>query len=111
MKFMISFRWIALTFLVVSLSSGCALFSGKNDTMAKIEKTAALGISEKEFNTALPEARLVDAGGNKKVYLAVVKEPCLICSDKWAFLRSSELYPIRFTFNNGVLVSMDRVAR
>jgi len=66
-------------------------------------------LSEKEFKGKVPNAQLVGEEGNKKVYMVAVGEPCYICGSGKAFLKSYESYSTKFTFEDGNLVSVDRV--
>jgi hypothetical protein len=57
----------------------------------------------------VPNAQLVGEEGNKKVYMVAVGEPCYVCGSGKAFLKSYESYATKFTFEDGNLVSKDRV--
>ena len=95
--------------LCIFFVSGCAKWATKDKMISKIEKRAPVGISEKEFKTKVPNAQLVDEEGNKKVYMVAVGEPCFLCGSGKAFLKSYESYATTFTFEDGSLVSVDRV--
>jgi hypothetical protein len=57
----------------------------------------------------VPYAQFVSEEGNKKIYMVGVGEPCFICGSGKAFLKSYESYATKFTFEDGSLVSVDRV--
>ena len=97
---------IALSLLFLS---GCAKWATTGKMISRIEKKAPVGISEKEFKGKVPNAQLVGEEGNKKVYMVAVGEPCYICGSGKAFLKSYESYATKFTFEDGNLVSMDRI--
>lgn len=98
-----------LVFLL-GVSTGCAKFATTGKMMDKIEKQATQSISEQEFKKRVPIAKLVGEEGKKKVYLVAFGEPCFICGSGKAFLRSFEPYATKFTFENGYLLSIERIA-
>ena len=89
--------------------SGCAKWVTTDKMISRIEKKAPVGISEKEFKGKVPNAQLVGEEGNKKVYVLAVGEPCFLCGSGKAFLKSYESYATKFTFEDGKLVSTDRI--
>ncbi len=99
---------ILVTFGLYFLS-GCAKWATTDKMISRIEKKAPVGISEKEFKGKVPNAQLVGEEGNKKVYVVAVGEPCYICGSGKAFLKSYESYATKFTFEDGNLVSVDRI--
>jgi hypothetical protein len=77
--------------------------------IGKIENRTHMGMSEEEFKKAVPNAELVDEEGNKKLYAVAAGDPCFICGSGSAFHRSYEIYAAKFTFEDGKLVSTDRI--
>lgn len=110
MKYRNLFSLITTAFMFLAMAAGCAKYATEGRMMARIEKEAAVGISEKEFKIAAPQARLVEEKGGKRIYLVIIREPCFICSHMEAFLRSFEVSATKFTFNEGILVSADRIS-
>jgi len=109
MKFKnLSIFLLQLVFLM-GVSTGCAKYATTGKMMDKIEKQATPSISEQEFIKKVPIARLVGEEGNKKVYLVAFGEPCFICSSGKAHLRSFEPYATKFTFEDGYLLSIERL--
>ena len=88
---------------------GCAKYATTGETISRIEKRAYMGISEQEFKEKIPIARLIDVSHNEKLYVVVVGEPCFVCGTEKAFLRSSEVYATKFVFEDGALVSTERI--
>ena len=99
---------LALVF-VLSMSVGCAKRATKGKIIGKIESRAQVGMSEEEFKKAVPNAELVDEEGNKKLYAVAAGDPCFICGSGKAFQRSYEIYASKFTFEDGKLISVDRI--
>ncbi len=89
--------------------SGCAKWATTDKMSSRIEKKAPVGISEKEFKGKVSNAQLVGKEGSKKVYMVAVGEPCFLCGSGKAFLKSYESYATKFTFEDGNLVSVDRI--
>ena len=99
---------VALVFLL-SISVGCAKRATKGKMIGKIESRTYMGMPEEEFKKFVPSAELVDEEGNKKLYAVVAGDPCFICGSGKAFQRSYEIYATTFTFEDGKLVSTDRI--
>lgn len=95
--------------LLLSFSSGCARYATRDTLISGIESRAAVGMSEEAFEQSVQNATLIETEGNRKVYTAVVGQRCFLCGTKEAFLRSYEVYATRFTFENGRLVSKERI--
>ena len=99
--------------IIIALSlfflAGCTKWATTDKMISRIESKTPVRISEKEFKTKVPNAALVGEEGNKKVYLVAVGEPCYICGSGKAFMKSYESYATKFTFEDGSLVSVDRV--
>ena len=102
---------VMLSLLFGSLAlGGCAKYATTGEMISRIEKRAYMGISEQEFKEKIPIARLIDVSHDKKLYVVVVGEPCFVCGTEKAFLRSSEIYATKFIFEDGTLVSSERIA-
>ena len=99
---------LALLFLL-GILTGCTRYATSGKIMDRIEKKATIGMSEQEFQKAVPIARLVDEQGSKKVYVVAFGEPCFVCGSGKAFMRSFEPYATEFTFVNGSLSSTERI--
>ena len=100
---------VILLGLLVVFSFGCSRFATKGRMASNIENQLELGISETEFAEKMPAAELIEEKERRKVYLLAVEDPCLVCSSWGAFIRSSELYAMKITFDDGRLVSVDRI--
>jgi len=99
-----------LSFLfLLGMLSGCTRFATSGKMMDRIEKKATTGMSEQEFQKAVPIARLLEEQGNKKVYMVAFGEPCFVCGSGEAFLRSFEPYATELTFIDGTLTSTERI--
>jgi len=95
--------------VLVGTSAGCAKYATKGTMMERVEGKAPVGMSEEAFTKSVTTAKLVEEEGNRKVYVVVVGEPCFICGSGKTFLRSYEIYATKFVFENGSLVSKDRI--
>jgi len=102
--------FIILSVFILSTPLGCARYATSDDKLAKMEKKVSIGVSEDEFKTHVPEARLINESGNEKVYVVVVNEACFICGSASAFRKSFETHATQFVFEDGKLVSFTRIA-
>ncbi len=100
---------LLILMLLLSLVGGCARYATSGKVMDRIEKKATIGMSEQEFQKAVPIAQLVDEQGSKKVYMVAFGEPCFVCGSGKAFMKSFEPYATEFTFVDGSLSSMQRI--
>lgn len=91
------------------ISAGCAKRATKGKMIGKIEGRTHVGMSEEDFKKAVPYAELVDEEGNRKLYAVAAGDPCFICGSGKAFQRSYEIYATKFTFEDGKLISTDRI--
>jgi|GEM_PF-1614135 len=99
---------ITLVF-VLGITTGCAKYATTGKMMDGIEKQATQAMTEEEFIKKVRIARLISEEGGKKVYLVAFGEPCFICGSARAHLRSFEPYATKFTFENGNLLSIERI--
>ena len=95
--------------MVIAASNGCAKYATSDQKIAALEDKVTIGMTESEFTHQLPSAQLVNEQENRKVYVALVSETCFICGSSKGFQRSFESYATQFTFENGQLVSFDRI--
>lgn len=102
--------WVTLAILVLSLSFGCARYATSDEKITEMEKQISIDLPESEFKSKIPTAQLVDETENKKVYVLVVSETCFFCGSAKAFQKSFETYATQFTFEDGKLVSFERIA-
>ena len=110
MKFRNTVILITLSVFIFAVSFGCARYATSDEKMVEVEKKISIGISEGEFTKKIPNAQLVDEKENKKLYVVVVSETCFFCGSAKGFQRSFETYATKFTFEDGKLVSFERVA-
>lgn len=106
-------RMLALSLLsivmICAVSSGCAKYATTGRMIGKIENRVEIGASEEEFKEKMPYSSLAHEEEGRKIYLLVVQEPCFICGTGKAFLRSYETYVNNFVFEDGKLISIDRI--
>lgn len=100
---------ILLIAFVLTASAGCSKFATKGRMMDRVEKRAPVGMSEEDFKKTLPNAELVKEEGTQRVYAVAAGEPCFICGSARAFADSYEIYATLFTFEDGKLVSKERI--
>ena len=110
MKFKNTVILITLLVCLFAVSFGCARYATSDEKMVEVEKKISIGISEGEFIKKIPNAQLVDEKENKKFYVVVVSETCFFCGSAKGFQRSFETYATKFSFEDGKLVSFERVA-
>lgn len=99
----------ALFLLLLTTSSGCTKYATKGEMIGKIEKQTTVGMPEEEFTKKVPYAKVVEEENGKKVYLVAASDPCFFCGSWNAFARSYEIYATKFTFENGSLISTERI--
>ena len=101
--------WVLQIAVVAGAAAGCAGYATKGTMMERIENKAHVGMSEEDFTKSVPNSQIVQEQGNRKVYAVAVEEPCFICGSRRAFMRSYEIYATEFTFEDGRLVSRERI--
>ena len=95
--------------MVFAVTTGCARLATSDHKIAALEEKVSIGMTEREFAHQLPSAQLVNEQDNQKIYVARVSETCFICGSAKGFQKSFESYATQFIFENGQLVSFNRI--
>lgn len=104
------FNIVILQLIIVFFAlTGCAKYATKGKMIEKIEHMTPVGMKEGVFTKEVHNAKLVQQEGNKKIYVVVASDPCFFCGSGKTFLRSFEIYADKFTFEDGKLISVDRI--
>ena len=100
---------IVVLTMVLAVFTGCARLSTSDQKITALEDKVSIGMAESEFTHQLPSAQLVNEQDNQKIYVARVSKTCFICGSAKGFQKSFESYATQFIFENGQLVSFNRI--